>query len=449
VRSAQFTFWDIVQLFRRRRKLLVIPAVIVTLLSVIGAYWLPNRYESSTTILVQRDEILNPLISYEMAVTMASEDRLRTFNEIIYSRTTIRSLMDSLGLSAGLKTEEERQALVSALSHNITTERRGSDSFRITYVDTDPVRAQKAASFLSNLFITTVVTVEGQRNERAVDFFEKKLDDLREKFEVSQKQMVSRLGQRLNTMPTEAKAAYEQYDAVEKQIRDFDTEMLTYKQELNILKTFPDAFRTDEGKQTLYDLSRVDIPFAADLKALLLKYDELLRRYTPQYPEAQKMEKQITALIERMRNAVETEIHRQQPFRTDLEQRRASLLSDIKQTSISERVDEDKESDYGIYRRLYDEMKVKLEQAKTSRDLGSKGASQFNIIDPPLVPTVPSKPNRTQLIIAGLGLGLFLGIIAVILRELLDTTVRSARDIEVYHKPVIAFITDGNQERLN
>jgi uncharacterized protein involved in exopolysaccharide biosynthesis len=449
VRSAQFTFRDVFQLFRRRRKLLFLPAVIVTILSGVGAYLLPNKYESSTTILVQRDEILNPLISYEMAVTMASEDRLRTFNEIIYSRTTIRRLMDSLGLSVDLKTEDQRQGLVNALSHNITTERRGSDSFRITYVDTDPVRAQKAASFLSNLFIMTVVTVEGQRNDRAVEFFERKLDELRDKFEHSQKQMVSLLGQRLSTMPTEAKAAYTQYDGVEKQIRDFDSKMQSYKQELNILKTFPGALRTDEGKQQLYDLSRVDIPFAPDLKTLLTKYDELLRRYTPQYPEVEKMEKQVTLLIERMRNAVETEIRRQQPERTELEQRRASLLNEIKATSISERVDEDKESDYGIYRKLYDEMKVKLEQAKTSRDLGSKGASQFNIIDPPLVATQPSKPNRIQLIIAGFGLGLFIGILTAIIRELLDTTVRSARDIEVYQKPVIAFITDGREERLN
>jgi len=207
--------------------------------------------------------------------------------------------------------------------------------------------------------------------------------------------------------------------------------------------------RTEEGKQELYDLSRVDIPFAADLKTLLTKFDDLLRRYTPEYPDVQKMEKQIALLIERMRNAVETEIRRQQPIRVELEQRRANLLSDIKATSISERVDEDKESDYGIYRKLYDEMKVKLEQAKTSRDLGSKGASQFNIIDPPLVPTKPSKPNRMQLVIAGLGLGLFIGLLTVIIRELLDTTVRSTRDIEIYHKPVIAFITDGNEERLN
>ncbi len=427
---------------------MIIPTVVVTLICGIGARLLPGKYESSTTILVQREEILNPLISYEMAVTMASEDRLRTFNEIIYSRATIQKMIDSLGMGANATTEEQRQALVDGVSHNITTERRGSDSFRITYIDTDPVRAQRAASLLSKLFINTILNVEGQRDERAVEFFEKKLEDLRAKFEASQKQVVARLGQRLGSMPTESKTAYGQVEALDKQVRDSDTKIKDYQDELAVLRTSTQNLHTEDGKKKLYDLTRSEVPFAADLKVLMLKYEDFLRRYTPRYPEVEKTEKQLIVLIERMKSGVESEIEREQTQRVDLERRRAQLLSDIRQTTISERVDEDQESDYGIYRKLYDEMKVKLEQARTTRDLGEKGASQFIIIDPAQVPTHPSKPNRMQLTLGGLGLGIFLGFLAVILKEMLDTTIRIPRDIEVYQKPVIAFITDGNEHQL-
>ncbi len=80
---------------------------------------------------------------------------------------------------------------VDAVSHNITVERMGGDSFRITYLDTDPVRAQRAAALLTDLFINTVVSVEGQRNELAAQFYEKKLQDIRQKFEDSQKEVLS------------------------------------------------------------------------------------------------------------------------------------------------------------------------------------------------------------------------------------------------------------------
>ncbi len=446
MRSAQITLHEILTVFRRRQRFFWIPVVVVTTLSIIGAFMLSNKYESSTTILVQRDEVLNPLISYQMAVAMASEDRLRTFNEIIYSRFTIKKLIDSLGMSGQITSEEDDQVLVNRIQNSIETERRGSDSFRITFTDTDPARAQRATQTLANLFIKTVLQVEGQRNEQAVQFFEKKLDEIRQKFEISQKLVVSRLKSRIDYLPDETRQMYNQVEGFETRINEIDTKFKTYQDALTILKTFPAAIQTETGKQALYDLQRMDIPFAAEFGLLVSRYDDYSRRYTPKYPEVVKLEGQILELLQRAQNAIETELTKLQPKREDYEQRRSQLVDRLKESSVSQRVDEDKETDYSVYKRLYDEMKVKLEQAIMTRDLGSGGENQFMIIDPALLPLKPSKPNRLQLAIAGLALGIFFGLVAIILKEMLDTTVRTPRDIEIYQKPVIAFITDGHQE---
>lgn len=447
MRSNQFSLREFLVLIRRRKRYLLIPTIAITVLSAVGAYLIPDKYESSTTILVQRDEILNPLISFEMAVTMATEDRLRTFNEIIYSQTTIQVMIDSLGLGKNIANEGQRQALVEALRKNITVERRGSDSFRITYLDTDPIRAQKAASLLAQIFIQTTLRVEGQRNEQAVQFFQGKLEELRQKYETSQKEVLSSLQQRLNTMPEESRTVYTQVESIEKQMRDMDLKIQAYQNALTVFKGLPDILKSESGKQALYDLQREELPYIADLRTLLAKYDDYLRRYTPKYPEVQKAETEILALLDRMKASIESDLTHQETLRRQLEDQRAQLLDNIKKSSISERVDEDKESNYGIYRKLYDEMKVKLEQAETARDLGDKGANQFMIIDPALVPAQPSKPNRPQLVFGGLALGLFLGFLTIVVLEILDSTIRYARDIEVYEKPIIAFITEGDGDR--
>ena len=446
MRSAQVTLHEVIAVFRRRKRYLIIPVIIVTTLSIIGAFMLSNKYESSTTILVQRDEILNPLISYQMAVAMASEDRLRTFNEIIYSRFTIKKLIDSIGLTAKAINEEQDQALVVAVQNGIATERRGSDSFRISYTDTDPARAQHAAQALANIFIQTILQVEGTRNEQTVQFFEKKLEEIRQKFEISQKLVVTRLKSRINYLPEEIQQIYSQVESFDDRINEIDIKLKIYQDGLDILKTFPNAIQTEAGKQSLFDLQRSDIPFQEEFSTLVTRYDDYSRRYTPKYPEVVKLEGQILELLQRIQNAIESELTKLSPRRDDFERRRAQLVDRLKESSASQRVDEDKESDYGIYRRLYDEMKVKLEQAIMTRDLGFGGANQFMIIDPALLPTRPSKPNRIQLAIAGLALGFFFGLVAVVLKELLDTTVRTPRDIEIYQKPVIAFITDGQEQ---
>lgn len=96
-----------------------------------------------------------------------------------------------------------------------------------------------------------------------------------------------------------------------------------------------------------------------------------------------------------------------------------------------------------IYRKLYDEMKVKLEQAKTTRDLGKEARNQFVVIEPPVVPDEPAKPNKILLMGGGLALGLFLGLIVAAVAELLDTTIRRPEDIKEFQKPVVAYISKG------
>jgi succinoglycan biosynthesis transport protein ExoP len=446
--SGQLTPQEVISFSRRRKSLVMYPAGIVWALCVIGAFVLPSRYESSTTILVQRDEILNPLIRYEMAVALTSEDRLSSFNEIIYSHSTIQALIDTLGVGKQITTESGRQELVSRIRRNIETDRRGS-SFRITYIDTDPYMAQRAATALTNYFIQTRLQVENRRNELTVQFFENKLDEFRQKFESSQNELLTVVQRRIGDLPTESRGMYTQIEAADRQLAELGRQVKTYRQQLAMLRSYPEGLQTESGRQSLFDLARSEIPYAPDLRPLLAKYGEYSQRYTSKYPEVVKLEVQITELLSRMRAVVESEIVKQEATRWDLEKRRNQLVDDLKRTSVFQRLDQEKESNYGIYRSLYDDMKVKLEQAYTTRDLGRQGANQFIILDPAIVPTKPTKPNRMLIIFGGLALGLILGFVAAVTVEFFDTTIRTAKDIEVYQKPVLAYLPErGSVEHV-
>jgi len=441
---AQITTQQILSVLKRRRKLILTPFIGIALCCAIGAFILPRKYESSTTILVQKDEILNPLVSFDMAVAIASEDMLKTFNEIVYSDATVQTLIDSLHLAApGTLSPSDRQELSKKILKNITTERPGSTSFRIAYIDPSPVEAQHAVSLIANLFIRTILYVENQRNEMAVEFFENKLEELRRRYETSQAEMLAQLRRHIQEMPGDNHSLSARLAQSEQDIRDIGERLKTDQHALSLIRQYPSPMVSDAGRKALYDLEAANIPYAPDLRALLRKYEEYSQKYTPRYPEMQQLVQQINDLCAVIKTTLEGEVDKQRNMQVDAEQGRAEAVENLQRSTISQRAGEDTESSYDIYRQLYNEMKIKLEQARTTRDLGRTQRDRFIIIDPPLVPTEPSKPNRVLIIAGGFGLGLLTGLLTAAIAELLDTKMRDKEAFELYQKPIIAYVPDA------
>jgi len=419
----------------------LIPFVTVSVLCLIAAFVLPRKYESTTTILVQRDEVLNPLVSFTMAVAMASDDRLQALNEIVYAEPTIGLLIDSLRMGDGVRVG--RQELVKRIRGEITTQLRGPDSFTLTFTDTRPARAQAAVKMLADRFMQMQVQVANRRNEAAVEFFEKKVDDLRQTVEANQKSLIGTMSSQIREMPTQSRELYSRMEDADKQIGDLDGRISVDQQALTVLRGFPAALHTDEGRKQLFDLERQQIPFAAELGSALTRYTDAQGKYTNLFPEVQKLEKQVLDVISRMRSSAEADLARLQTDRWKLERDRSQDLDDIQRSSTTQKLNEAQEADYNLYAKLYDDMKIKLEQARITRDLGKTGAQRYVIIDPPQVPTDPAKPNRPLIAGGGIAIGLILGILCAGTAELLDTRVKTFTDVRVYGLPIIAYIPDG------
>jgi len=440
--TAQFSLAEIKSLIRRRKILLIVPPIIVTAICVYAAFTLPRKYESYTTIWVQADEILNPLVSYTMAVQMASVDRLATFREIVYSRKTIEAVIDSLKMAKSSTTPIQWDELIEAVRRNISTARRSSDSFTISYVDEDPVRAQKAASLLARLFIFTRLRGEATRNAYTVQFFEGKLKEYQGKFEDNQQEIVALMLKRMKERPAGSRGLTSKYEATDQEIEQLKRKAIDYQEALYKLSIFPDAFHTDQGRQALSELRRMDLPYVDELRIVMSQYDDVTSRYTSRYPEVGKVENQLLEVLRRMRVSVQSQIA---DFGQQLDGVRTSrnqIFDELMKVSVDEQMDLDKNSNYGLYKKLFEDMKMKLEQAKTAMELGKTGENSFIIIDPAGVPAKPTKPNRPLIIFGGLGLGIVLGIGFSLAAELLDTRIRTVKDVEVYQLPVIALLPE-------
>jgi protein tyrosine kinase modulator len=440
MKNAQSSFEELIDIFRRRKFALLIPIVIITVAGTVGALLMPKRYESSTTILVQGSGVLNPLVNYTMAVAMQSDDQLSNFNEIVYSTPIIEALIDSLGLRQGLRSEAQEQLLIKEVEKNIKTERNGSDSFTMSYFSSSPATAQRAVGVLATLFIQTKSQIENRKNNFAVQFFAQRLDSLRDKFEESQQQLVNAMRQHVTALPEGDRDMYSHIDDKDKQISAMETTVGNYQEALTILRRTLKKTEDPLDMKSLYEVPLLGVPYADQVQSALTKYDQLRRNYTDQYPDVQQARASVLQLLARTEEIVESDLVAKQNQIWDLEKERNTAIESVQEATTAQSQDQDIQSNFGIYKQLYNDMKIKLEQAQTNRALEANGERGYIVLDPPQLPTTPSKPNKPLMIGGGFSLGLIIGLFAAGLAEIFDSRVRSPKDIEIYNKPVVAYL---------
>ena len=86
--------------------------------------------------------------------------------------------------------------------------------------------------------------------------------------------------------------------------------------------------------------------------------------------------------------------------------------------------------DYELSKQDYADLLGKAQQSQLATSLEKQqGGEQFRLVEPPSLPARPSSPKRIQLGLAGLGAGLFLGLVMAFLKELPRPTFHTTKEI--------------------
>lgn len=440
--SPEFSFKDFTSVIRRRKRILLIPPLLLTALSTIGAFTISRMYESSINMLVQRSQVRNPLTGF---FTDDRNNPTTTSNDIIKSTTTLEMLMDSLGLTSATHTEVERRLLIEQLRARITTKISEDESITISFSDEDPFRALRGVLALTNIFVAIGSGVKDKQNELMVEFYQNKVAEFREKFEKSQARILPTIAEQIkkNTSATASVAKINQ------QIEDSGKRLKVLTVGLEMIKNFgTNDLATKEGMQTLYEVQRSDVPFAVDLKTALAHYEGVLERYTTKHPDVTRAASDIVDLLERIELATQREVTKLNSDLMSLRDQRAEFVDGMVRQSMLEQEEKDKEQNYTLYQQLYTEMKTRLEEAQMTSAISKNTNYRFVVLDPAYLPLFPSKPRRSFMILGGFGAGVVIGIILTIVTELIDTRISSPRQIAVYRKPIIGLLPDtARQDR--
>jgi len=324
----------------------------------------------------------------------------------------------------------KRPAILGAFLSSLSVKRvPNSRLIEVTFAAEDPQLAAQAVNTHLQNYIEQNFRSKYDATTQASTWLSAELEELRIKVEKSE----------------DARLAYERQN----QIWQIDEKQdITTKKLGDMSKVVTDAQTALAEKEALYRMAvasgNLDVlPAARDNAVIqdLLKrksdldqaYVEAVNQYGPNFPKVQRLAEQQKEVQDDLTSARKTMV---ESIREDFNTARThvELLEEALDKQKAEANDvAEKLVQYHILqhdaeanKQLYDGLLEKLKEAGITAGLRS---SNIRVVDPALVPTSPSRPQKARNILLAFFVGLIGGVGLAIFREYLDNTVKSPDDI--------------------
>jgi succinoglycan biosynthesis transport protein ExoP len=433
-----------------------------------GSFLLPKTYEASSTVSMDKDTVLKPLMQ-GVGVSGTIEGRLGDLRSEITSRSLIEKVIKKLGFAANDKDPGRYDALMEGIKQNMDITVKGNDRetnlFNISYRGTDPEKVTDIVNTAVGVYIDEKMLSRRTDTSEAYDFIQNQLQEYKNKLEESDRKIREFKEKNPNLVPQSettllTRLESQQSAKIETDIRlkellrkkDNLQKQLAGEKELTV------AFVTREGSPQ------------ARLSYLNNQLMLLSAKYTENYPEVIKIKSEIEELKKQITQAKNSHVEgsgsetsamnpiyqqlREDLAKTDAEieslKARATELSRQQQDiqRIFGRMPREQEEwtkiqrDRNAYQQVYDELLQKLQNAKVSKELEfSDKGERFSIVDAATIPLYPVKPNRINMILFGIFFGMASGIGAVFGLEHFDRSFKDEDSIEATLKvPVLGAI---------
>jgi capsular exopolysaccharide synthesis family protein len=316
---------------------------------------------------------------------------------------------------------------------------RDSRMVEVGFESTDPQLAARAANALVNNYSEYNFHQKYDATRQASAFMEQQLDELKAKVEKSQQAMVNY--ERQNVIVNIG----DKQSVVEQRLAALNQDLTTAQSERMQKESLYDLVRSSQSEAALATqnelLQRLEEKHA-DLRS---QYVDALGQYGPNYPKVVRLRDQVNEIqsnIERERKRALTRIRNDYLAALGREKLVAAAVAREKAEvgKLSELLIEHNilKREFDTNEQLYESLLQHLKDATVSAGLR---ATNIHLVDAALVPTVPVRPQKLKNIAIGLLAGLVLGITFAFIQESLDTSVKSAEDVErLIAAPALAVI---------
>jgi uncharacterized protein involved in exopolysaccharide biosynthesis len=379
------------KIFFRRKWLFIIPLWCGFVLGIILFLLVKPDYESYTTILVEEQSTINPLIQ-NLAVTTSAVQRLQKIREQILGWNNLTDLISKLNLDRNVSNPSEYEELVKILRKKVNVQMNVQNIVRISFQSKNPQEALLVTKSLSESFIEENLRTQTKETDVAIAFIKEQLQVYKRKIKESE---VNDLEDQLKKLMVDATPEHPL-------VKELQQKLNVARQEL------------DSGE---YKVEGKENPMNPEIKqALTQELDRLSNTNNSGVADT-------TGVISGDTSP-------------------GSPGTAIYKMFLIDKLESAQARDIRVNEQIYNMLLQRLETAKITQRLeASKQGTRYTVIDPPRLPLRPKKPKILMLAI-GIFLGLSAGVGLVFVSEMMDQSFIDIDDAkQTLSLPVLAAIS--------
>ncbi|KDD69079.1 GumC family protein [Pseudomonas mandelii] len=447
----EMSFNDYLAIIKHHALLLILSFVVILGVCIAVAISLPPTYESSGTILVESQQISPDLVSANN--NTFADERIEVIRQRVMTREHLEGIINKYNLFASQsrqlsvteKIEEMRNAIVvSLVSAAVKGRGEVTIAFRLSFEHREPEIANKVAKELVTLFLDENIKQRTERASETTEFLTQEADKLRVELEALENRLADFKQAHSNALPEHQELRMNMLTRAETELKEVDRDYKTAREELRFNELELSAANAGLATKPGAPGAAADKP--QDLASLKAEYTRLQSLYTQAHPDVRAVKRKIAAL-EAGKGAdgaasVNLDIAKAQA-RISAAEARIKSLADQKQQILSKIAEYEAQiletpqverglvtvmRDHDNARKKYEEIRTKEMSAKISESLEQENkAERFVLLESPLMPEKPVRPNRKKVVAMGFLLAPVGAGALVMLIEMMSQRVRGAQ----------------------
>ena len=300
------TITDYLDFIKRRKYYVLIPFLCIFLISVILSFVLPPIYKSSTTILIEGQQIPSEFV--RSTVTEYVEQSIQTIKQRIMSRTRLMDIIDRFNLYNDLREKETTEEIVDRMredirldmiSAEVVDQRTGRPTtatiaFRLSYEWKDPDKVLKVANTLASLYLEQNLKDREEKARTTSSFIEAEIKGLNENIDKLEAKIAQFKEKHFQALPEMSQLNLQMFQRLERELENVEQQIRNVRERKIYL----------EGQLTGIDPDLPGIQGPAGetadakqrLKYLYVQHTALRSALSEKHPDVIKMENEIESL---------------------------------------------------------------------------------------------------------------------------------------------------------